>query len=652
MKYKPALVILSLLSFLPVFAQSEVKIRRQPFLSGLDSPLFLTHAGDGSGRIFVVQQRGVIKVVAPGSRTAEIFLNLSSKVSQTGSERGLLGLAFHPEFTNNGYFFVNYTRSLDGATVIERYEVFGANLGANPDSGRIVLIIPQDFSNHNGGMIQFGPDGYLYIGMGDGGSANDPNNRAQDINSLLGKMLRIDPDVSGNDANPPYTNPADNPFVGVAGADEIFALGLRNPFRWSFDRGGTNELWAADVGQAAVEEVDVVVKGGNYGWRVYEGNNCTNNDPGQCNPANYVPPVFQYNHSAGRCSITGGYRYRGILSTFPSGDYVYGDYCTGEYWRWDGANQIPIEDTERAISSFGEDEYGELYLVGLGGTVEKLVRAGAPADFDGDGRTDFSVFRPSTSVWYLNNSSNGSNQFRLFGVAGDIPVPEDYDGDGIADVAVFRPSDGVWYIMRSSDSTVLFLPFGISTDIPAAGDFFGDGRSDIAIFRPQTGDWWVMDVTSFATTVVRFGAAGDIPVVGDYDGDGRDDFTIYRPSDGRWWTLGSQTGANSATQFGIASDRPVPGDYDGDGINDFAVFRPSEGIWYILQSASNTVRYEWWGTDTDIQAIGDYDGDGKDDVAVWRPSDGVWYVKNSSGGLTFFQYGMDGDLPLPAYAGR
>ena len=270
-----------LLAFLAVgsFGQgvpAPFTIRLQPFLTGLAQPILIRNAKDGTKRLFVVQQRGIIKVIQPGSNTATDFMNIASKVSSTGSERGLLGLAFHPQFASNSYFFVNYTRQSDGATIIARYTAINSNtIRAIRIVKRIILTISQPFSNHNGGMIDFGPDGHLYIGMGDGGSANDPQANAQNINSLLGKMLRITPNIAAVPPNPAYTNPPDNPYVGVAGADEIYAIGLRNPCRWSFDRGGTNQLWAGDVGQDAIEEVDTITRGGNYGWRVYEGTQCT-----------------------------------------------------------------------------------------------------------------------------------------------------------------------------------------------------------------------------------------------------------------------------------------------------------------------------------------------------------------------------------------
>lgn len=233
-----------------VRSQSGPSITLQPFISGLASPVFVTNARDGSQRLFVVQQGGIIKVVQPGASTATDFMNITSKVL-SGGERGLLGLAFHPNFANNSYFFVNYTRTIDGATVISRFTATDNNTAGDPNSEQILLVILQPFTNHKGGTIEFRNDGgvdNLYIGMGDGGSSNDPGNRAQDINNLLGKFLRITPNLAQNPA-PAYTVPADNPYVGITGADEIYAVGLRNPYRWSFDRGGSRQLWAGDVGQ-------------------------------------------------------------------------------------------------------------------------------------------------------------------------------------------------------------------------------------------------------------------------------------------------------------------------------------------------------------------------------------------------------------------
>jgi glucose/arabinose dehydrogenase len=346
-----------------------------PVLDGLASPLYLTHARDGSGRLFVVEQGGRVLVLHPEVGIPTVFLNITSKVL-SGSERGLLGLAFHPGYATNRRFFVHYTRQPDGAIVIAEYNASVTNPDVADAAEIVLLVVDHPLGNHNGGMIEFGPDGFLYIGLGDGGGANDPDNRAQNVDELLGKILRIDVDVP----NPPaqYSSPADNPFFGAtAGRDEIFAVGLRNPFRFSFDR-DTGELIVGDVGQGAREEIDIVTVGGNYGWRVFEGTSCTGNDPlASCSAPGFIDPIFEYLHTGGRCSVTGGHVYRGTRGTFPLGTYVFGDFCTGEIFALraaaSGAPITLLLDTELSLSSFGMDEEGEIYVVGLGGSVFRIV---------------------------------------------------------------------------------------------------------------------------------------------------------------------------------------------------------------------------------------------------------------------------------------
>ncbi len=348
--------------------------------AGLASPVFVGHAGDGSNRLFIIEQAGTIRVLQPGSSTPTTFLDIHAKIL-SGGERGLLGLAFHPQYVINGRFFVYYTRTSDGTIVIAEYGVSGNPNVANTTEAILLTIPHPTNANHNGGMLAFGSDGFLYAGVGDGGSGNDPPNNAQNVNTLLGKILRIDVDHPDPVAGTSYSSPADNPYFGATpGRDEIFSIGWRNPWRFSFDR-LTHQQWVADVGQGAREEVDTpVVKGGNYGWRVYEGFNCTGNDPSLCNPANYIFPIFDYTHSAGRCSITGGYVYRGTLGAVPQGTYVYGDYCSGEIFAWDGATQSVLLDTTMNISSFGEDEAGEVYVVNLGGSLSKVAAVACTYD--------------------------------------------------------------------------------------------------------------------------------------------------------------------------------------------------------------------------------------------------------------------------------
>jgi len=355
-----------------LWAQSVVL---QTVVTGLSQPVYLTHSHDGTNRKFIVEQAGRILVIQPGVTTTSSFLDIRTRVL-IGEERGLLGLAFHPQFSFNQRFFVNYTRQPDGATVVAEYRVSGTNpdLG-DPASEKILLVIDQPFANHNGGMIEFGPDNLLYIGMGDGGSANDPGNRAQNTSELLGKILRIDVDRPAS-ATVLYSSPGTNPFVGpTPGRDEVYAYGLRNPWRFSFDR-LNGQLYVGDVGQSAAEEIDIVTRGGNYGWRVFEGTSCTNLGPASCSTAGFIPPITEYSHGGGRCSVTGGYVYRGTRPGLAYGAYIFGDFCTGEIFSFQGGTRTLLLDTTLNISSFGEDEAGEIYVVDLGGSIHLIASNG------------------------------------------------------------------------------------------------------------------------------------------------------------------------------------------------------------------------------------------------------------------------------------
>jgi glucose/arabinose dehydrogenase len=411
---KKILPFLLFLCSIPTFAQT---INLQTVASGFSSPVAIVNAGDT--RLFVVQRGGAIRILnANGTINATNFLMLSSIIS-SGGERGLLGLAFHPNYATNGYFYVNYTRIGDGATVIARYSVSSTNPDvADASSALVLLTISQPFSNHNGGSLAFGPDGYLYIGMGDGGSANDPNNSGQNINTLLGKMLRIDVN-SGT----PYGIPPTNPYAGaIPGSDEIWAVGMRNPWKFSFDS-QTGDLWIADVGQNAIEEINKApstAAGLNYGWRCYEGNSPFNTT-GCSIITNYTFPVTDYTHAAsGGCSITGGYVYRG--ATYPNlqGKYLFSDYCnnkigyianTGGAITWSNA-------FSGNISTFGQDVTGELYVAGLSnGIISKIVDTTLSVDdFEEIG---ISIYpNPAKDSFTIKNENNWELTIKIYDVSG------------------------------------------------------------------------------------------------------------------------------------------------------------------------------------------------------------------------------------------
>ena len=348
-------------------------------VTGLASPVGIVHAGDASNRLFIVEQGGRIRIVRNGGLLATNFLSITDRIS-SGSERGLLGLAFPPGFATKQYFYVNYTNQ-SGDTRVSRFSVSQANSDvADPASEHILLTVTQPFANHNGGELQFGPtDGYLYIGLGDGGSGGDPNNNGQNPAALLGKMLRIDTESVTNT----YSIPPTNPFTQTGGyAGEIWQLGLRNPWRYTFDR-QTHDLYIADVGQDSWEEVDVQPAsssgGENWGWRLMEGNHCYN-PPTNCNVSNTLAlPVFEYDHSLG-CSIIGGYVYRGPGFERMQGIYFAGDECSGRIWGLHQVNSIwestVLTDTTNIITTFGEDEPGNLYFTHYATSAGVLYKVG------------------------------------------------------------------------------------------------------------------------------------------------------------------------------------------------------------------------------------------------------------------------------------
>lgn len=340
--------------------------------SDLQVPISITAAYDGSGRMFINEKVGRIRILQSGELLPEPFLDITDRVGSQSSEQGLLGLAFHPQYAQNGRFFVHYSGK-DGGTVLSRFQVSAEDPNrGDPDSEVILLQQRQPYANHNGGQLAFGPDGYLYFGLGDGGSAGDPENNGQSLQTWLGKILRLNVDQGE-----PYAVPADNPFASGGGKPEIWAYGLRNPWRFSFDM-HTGEMYIADVGQNQWEEIDYLPAGSpggtNFGWRLKEGRHTYE---GGSAAALLVDPVYEYDHSLG-CSVTGGYVYRGVFLPEWQGIYVFGDYCGGRIWglmrqngQWVGQELFL---TGVGLTAFGQDEAGEIYMLDAAGSVLRLDR--------------------------------------------------------------------------------------------------------------------------------------------------------------------------------------------------------------------------------------------------------------------------------------
>lgn len=356
-------------------AKAAITVTR--IVGGFDAPVDVRGARDGTNRLFVVERRGTIRVVQAGKALPGFFLDAQDVVVD-GGERGLLGLAFHPDFRTNRHLYVTYTRS-GGDIVIARYTANSARTAVPRSSFRALLVIEHSAAtNHNGGSMAFGPDGYLYVGIGDGGGSGDPENDAQSITrNLLGKLIRIDVDGTGAGPFGRYAIPAGNPYRGRTGLDEIWAYGLRNPWRIAFDR-GTGALWIADVGQGEREEVDrqsaTAAPGRNYGWNVMEGTRCYR--PSACPLAGDTLPVAEYAHTSGNCSITGGQIYRGTKRTGLIGQYLFGDFCSGRIWSMPvGATdaQVLRADTTLQITSFGEADDGEIVVVSLDGWLHSVT---------------------------------------------------------------------------------------------------------------------------------------------------------------------------------------------------------------------------------------------------------------------------------------
>ena len=454
------------LVFITLFSNAQ-DLETEPFVSGLNRPVNLKHAGDD--RLFVVEQDGIIKIInSDGTINTTPFLDINGRVGSEESEQGLLGLAFHPDYATNGYFFVNYT-NLSENTVVSRFSRSSSNPSvADPNSELIILTFSQPFENHNAGELQFGPDGYLYIATGDGGSGGDPQNNSQRLVNLLGKLLRID--VNNSTVANPYAIPSDNPFVSNSAAmDEIWAYGLRNPWKFSFDR-TNNDLWIADVGQNAREEINLTTSsentgGINYGWRCYEGNNTYNT--GGCPNSNTLDfPVAEYVHSGGRCSITGGYRYRGTEHPGLAGLYFFADVCTQEigYLKFENGNwNSTFENFSGSVVAFGEDVNGELYACTLGGTISKLIDNNT-LSVGGAEQSMISIYpNPSKNELYIDFTSYESiaiDKISVYDMHGKVITSVDRTSEDIQKINTTNFTNGIYLLqMNTSNGNTYIYKF-------------------------------------------------------------------------------------------------------------------------------------------------------------------------------------------------
>ena len=651
------LIALSLGLALPALAAPPA-VTLRPVASGLSQPVELAHAGDGSGRLFIVEQAGTIKILKNGAVLATPFLDITSLTDLDG-ERGLLGLAFHPQYAANRRFYVFYTRPSDGALRVSEFLASASNPDlADAGTERSVITIPHaSAGNHNGGRIAFGPQGYLYIATGDGGGGGDPSDNGQNRNALLGKLLRIDVNT-----NATYLVPPTNPFVGQDGADEVWAYGLRNPWKFTFDR-RTGDLFIADVGQGQWEEINFEPAGDpggrNYGWDDREGAHCFEPMTG-CLTSGRIDPIIEFSHASGGRAVIGGYVYRGTKSSALRGFYVYGDLnitsLSAAFPNGDGSwSTFPLVNGPGSITAFGEDEAGELYVVGYGGGLYALDGAGPAAvvpvrhDFNGDGKADVLWRNATTGENYLypmNGTAILGTEGYLRRVADlnwKVVGIGDFDGDGRADILWRNSSTGENYLYFMDGTTIKPTEGYIRAvadqnwKVAGVGDFDGDGKADILWRNSVTGQNYLypMDGLTIKATEGYLRTVADtawqIVGVGEFDGDGKADILWRNSVSGENYLYPMDGTAIKPTEGYLRTVADLSwqvagiGDYNGDGKSDILWRNGTTGENYLYpmdgrtilgtEGYLRTVMDQSW----QVKGTGDYDGDGKADV-LWRNS--------------------------------
>ena len=576
--------------------------------NGFTFPLAIKNAGDGTGWLYIVEQGGRILIYDGTQVLPTPFLDISALVT-SGGEQGLLDITFHPDYTNNGLFYVHFN-DLNGDTVIARYSRGVDPAQADPLSGFLIFITDQTLANHNGGQMDFGPDGYLYLALGDGGvPGNTEFNTAQDLDSFLGKILRFDVDGGS-----PYAIPPDNPFVNTPGAfPEIWAYGLRNPFRFSFDR-QTGDLFISDVGNDTLEEVNFQPAGDpgghNYGWPIMEATLCTVS-PG-CNDGSLTLPILAYDHNSGDCSVIGGYRHRG--NNFPqlNGIYFYGDLCSGKIR---GATQDingnwqsqVLLDTQNTITSLGEDEDGNIYLLDFTGVLFRIDQNITPKlvnDFDGNDESDLLIFNPSsgdTIVGLLNAGTlqSGNLVTTLDIAAGEsINATADFNGDKKKDILSYSNTTGEIKTLLLDGSTLLSTNSILSVYpqsnfvVQGTGDFDGNGRDEIIVHNPVSGQTAIfyLDETGTALSSIEQIAEVDttgnwtLNNTGDFNGDGKTDLLLYNTELGGILIIFMD--GSTQVSFAVVTELPPASgwivqdtaDFNADGRMDLLLFNTGDGV--------------------------------------------------------------------------